>query len=213
MHKPLHLPMGSTHTPTAFSYTRCTDQHSFPNCLSRRLCTHADSPVVPCSLGVRSRKCTSHFTNPWGTLTRKRHFCTAAVRISTAPRRRTPYLSNRLCTHLGHSRSALYSRCTILKMRKLLHQPMGSTHTQLAFSYTRCTRISTDSRRRTPYLSHRFCTHSGQSRSALYSRCTILKMHKPLLQPMGSTHTETSFLYNCCTDLYWSPKVDALPQP
>ena len=131
--------MGSTHAQTAFSYNRCTDQYSFPKADALGSVHILCSPVAPCTVGVRFRKCPSHFTNVWGALKRKRHLRTPAVRISTASQRRKAYLSHRFCTHPGQSRSALYSNCKIWKTHKPLHQHMVSTHTQTELSYNRCT--------------------------------------------------------------------------
>ena len=55
-------------------------------------------PVSPCTLGVRFRKRACQFTRSWGTVWRKRHFCTPVVRFCTARWTRMAY---KLCTQTG----------------------------------------------------------------------------------------------------------------
>ena len=103
-------------------------------------CAHnLGGPLLPCTLGVGFRKRACQFTRPWGALWLRGQFRTLVVWSCTFPGSRARYRCHRLCTQSGRSRSTLYTICTITITRMPIHKAMGSTLTQTASSYTRCT--------------------------------------------------------------------------
>ena len=145
--------------------------------------TNLGGPVAPCTLGVRFQKLTCQFTNTWGALWRKRHFCTSVVWLCTAPGP-VHHSSATSCVHKSGS------RCTIPKMLMPFHKPMGSTLVQTAFSYTQlCTAPGPVHRR-----SAISCVHKpGRSRSALSTKCIFLKATRQFTRPLEALWRKQHF--------------------
>ena len=81
-------------------------------------------------------------------------------------------MSHRLCTHCGKSRRALYTRCTTRNDRHG-NAALGGEYSAAngTLAYPLCGAVKLHGG--WPRTSHRLCTYSGKSRSALYTRCTI----------------------------------------
>ena len=128
-----------------------------------------------------------------------------------------PYSSRRFCVQelyqTERSHCSLYTRGTTLRLLPDVHQAMINNMERTTFSYTCCSDLH-DSLQSVPYSSRRFCVQelyqTGRSHCSLYTWCTTIRPLKQVHYAVMNNLQQTEFLYTCCTDLYSSPKLDAL---
>ena len=106
-----------------------------------------------------------------------------------------------LCTQIGMSRVASYSRCTIPIMHNTVHHPKGRTLSLTAFN-TPAERIYTAVWLTSSYDCHSLYTQTGWWCGSSYSMGTIPIMRIALHHHKRTTHMQMSFWYNRGRDLY-----------
>ena len=191
--------MGTTLSKAEFLYTGCK-VYMAPR--SRTVTSsyvhNLGGPGEPCTIGVRFRKRTYHFTSPceqlWsygsGSSHRHRDHSSAngifVLRLCGCVRLPDCACSMATigCVHKLELTSTWCTRCTIAEAHMAFDTSIGTTLVQTAFLYTRCIDVHGTP---TTYGYHRLSSQFCRFHRALYCRCTIPQTSMALRTSMGTT--------------------------